>query len=116
MREFKMHIHDQYLDLIENGNKKHEYRLNNIERQQIKVADVLVLISNNDASRFIKVKVAKTEVFPDWESAVQQYWQNDFVGLYQSIEEALFACKRFYSQEDVEKYGIIVFTINKIDD
>ena len=40
------------------------------------------------------------------------YWQQDFKNLYNSLEEALFECYKFYPKTEVDKYGIIVYSID----
>ena len=53
MKHVKMKIREQFITLIEKGIKKHEYRINDPKNQDIKIGDIIVLISNNNSKRTI---------------------------------------------------------------
>ena len=38
-------------------------------------------------------------------------WENDFKDLYNSFDELMEDCKNFYTEEEIKKYGIIMFDI-----
>lgn len=114
MNLYKMNINDEYLSLIKKGYKKHEYRLFNDKRKPIKVDDYLMLVSNTNSNDFIKVKVIKIETFQHWDKALSQCWKEDFKDLYSSLDELINVCNTFYSKEDIEKYGIVVYSISLI--
>ena len=111
MNTFVLKIRPNFIEEINQGRKKHEYRLNNEERQKIKLGDRLVLLANDNSKKYIEVKVRKIEVFHTWEEALNKYWEYDFKGLYSSMEEALKICFKFYKKDEVSKYGIRVFHI-----
>lgn len=108
MKYFPYKIRPHFLPLIRNGVKTHEYRL---ATNDIRVGDVLVLISNQDSSDYEKVIVKKIEHFTNWEEALYNTWENDFRGTFTSLEDIMKECRRFYSKEDTDKYGINVYEI-----
>lgn len=107
----KMKIRPQFLDLIRSGIKTHEYRLADIERRKINVGDTLILVSNADPSNYAKVRVDKIEFKSDWDGALSNYWQEDFKGLFNTKEDVLKECYRFYSKQLVDENGIEVLQI-----
>ncbi len=111
MRTYYLKIREKFIPEIISGNKKHEYRLASPERMQIKVGDALVLISNQDRSNFIKTTVKAKKVYPGWKEALQENWQQDFKGVYSSMDEALYECYRYYTKSEVDSFGIVVFDI-----
>lgn len=111
MRTYYLKIREKFIPEIVAGNKRREYRLASPERMQIKVGDTLVLISNQDRSNFIKTTVKAKKVYPGWKEALQENWQQDFKGLYSSIDEALHECYRYYTKTEVDSFGIVVFDI-----
>ena len=111
MKNYYLKIRDKYIEEISSKNKIHEYRLATPERNQIKVGDTLIMVSNQDKHRFVKVTVKEKEIFKTWKDALMKYWQQDFKNLYNSLEDALCECYRFYPKTEVDKYGIIVFSI-----
>ena len=114
MKTYYLKIRDKFISEICNGNKKHEYRLASPERLTTKVGDTLVLISNQNKRLFVKTTVKAIRIYKNWQEALQDNWQNDFKNIYGSLEEALHDCYKFYSREEVEQYGIIVYDIEPI--
>ena len=109
MKYIQYGIKERFLQQIRSGKKQHEYRL--AKHTDIHVGDVLVLISNQDESNYIKVVINHIDHYNNWEDALSEFWQKDFEGLYDSFDDLLKECKSFNSREDVEKYGINVFEI-----
>ena len=114
MKTYYLKIRDKFINEIMLGAKKREYRLANEERQQIKVGDTLVLISNQNKRNFIKVTVKGIKTYPNWMEALKDNWQADFKNLYATLDEAVKECRKFYPQNEVDKYGIISFEIEPI--
>ena len=113
MTEYK--IKDDFLENIRRGLKEREYRLNDERAQRISVGEKMRLVSNKRDSKYITVKVVQKKVFRTWREALSAYWKNDFQALYSSMEEALNQLKAFYSDEDVQKFGIVVFRITPVN-
>lgn len=111
MNYYRMKIRPQFLDLIRNGTKRHEYRLATPDRKHVKIGDVLILSNNQDRLDFVKVVVKGIEHFSSWEEALSNYWKTDFAGIFNSLNEALKECYKFYSRDEVAIYGIEVFEI-----
>ncbi len=111
MKTYYLKIREKFISEISNENKKHEYRLASPERLEAKVGDTLVLISNQNKKVFIKTTIKAIRVYKDWQDALQDNWQEDFKNIYGSLEEALHDCYKFYSKQEVDKYGIVSYDI-----
>ena len=111
MKQFTMKIRDKFINAIKTGVKKREYRLNDEKRQEITAGDVIVLTSTTNPSNYVRVMVVGRTNYPDWEQALAPHWKEDFKGIYSSVPEAVRDCHRFYSDEEVAKYGLVVFDI-----
>lgn len=111
MNTYLMKIKEKFINSISTGEKTHEYRLNDNERKKIKRNDRLVLISKSNPSNYIDVRVSNIEVYKSWEEALEKYWEQDFKGIYSNLNFAIKECNKFYDLKDVEKYGIVVFSI-----
>lgn len=114
MRTYYLRIREKFIAEIKNRNKKREYRLASSERMQIKVGDTLVLVSNQNRKNFIKTTVKAIERFSGWDEPLKKYWEEDFKCLFNTYDEALHECHKFYTREEVEQYGIVVFDIEPI--
>lgn len=111
MKYYKFKIRPQFLDPIEKGVKKHEYRLNSLERSEIQNGDRIILVSNQNDNDFVVVSVKGTIKYPSWEEALKDNWEEDFKGTYETFDDVLNICSKFYSRDDVKKYGIIKLDI-----
>ena len=114
MKHYRFKIRPQFLELIENGSKKHEYRLNTPDRSCIKNGDRITLISNQDSSNTLMVKAVSKEVYSSWEDALKENWEEDFKEKYKTFDEVLSVCYKFYDRDMVKKYGIIKIGISPI--
>lgn len=106
-----MGIREHFISLINNRKKKHEYRLAKPEYNNIRVGDVIILISNQNPSNYVKVIIDKIDYYRTWDEAFNNRWEDDFKDLFRTYDDLIKECKRFYSKEEVDTYGIKVFTI-----
>ena len=111
MKTYYMKIRDKYINAVRQRIKKHEYRLASPERKQIRIGDNIILISNQNKNEYVRTTVKRIMVYKDWKEALVENWNSDFKDLYSTLEEALKECYRFYTKQEVEKYGIISFDI-----
>lgn len=107
---FILRIREKFIEDIKNGIKTKEFRLNDEERKQIKVNDVLTLKSKS-SENYVNVVVKKIETEKNWIDVIDKYYESIFSNLFKTKEEAYKECLKFYPREKVEKYGIIVFDI-----
>ncbi len=106
-----MKIRPQFLPLLKEGVKKNEYRLASPKYSNIHVGDILCLINNQNKEEFVKVVVNKIFVYKTWDEAFENRWEGDFRGLYSTYDELVKECHKFYSKDEIDKFGIEVFEI-----
>ncbi len=114
MKTYYLKIRDKFISDIKNRIKKHEYRLASPERMQVKVGDNFVLLSNQNKENFVRVTIKGIKVYATWKDALIENWNQDFKNLFSSFEESLKECYKFYSKEEVDRYGIVVFDIEPL--
>lgn len=119
-RKMKTHylkIREKFIDLLRTGVKKHEYRLASPERRLVKIGDNLVLISNQNKKNYVRSTVTGIAFYKSWQEALEKYWEEDFTGLFDTLDSAINECYKFYKKEEVDKYGIVVFEVTptKVD-
>lgn len=114
MKIHYLKIREKFLPEIHVGNKRHEYRLASPDKMKIKVGDTIVLISNQNRHDFVKVTVKDVKVYSGWQSALEENWKQDFKNVYNSMQEALLECYKFYTKQEVDTYGIVVFSIEPL--
>lgn len=116
MSLYILKIREKFLKSIREGKKTHEYRLATPERRTISVGDILVLVNNQNKDDFVKVIVEKKEIYNNWDEALSEYWEADFLD-YESIDDIKKECYKFYTKQEVDTNGIEVlkFAIYKRD-
>ena len=104
-----MRLHNEPFILIKKGTKTIEMRLNDEKRQLIKVGDTIEFINryNND---IISVEV------------INLYYFNNFEDLYDSFDKTSIGyndgdegnpndMKQYYSNEEIDKFGVLAIEI-----
>ena len=114
MKHIRLKIRPQFLKPIIDGIKKHEYRLNKPERSNISNGDRITLVSNQNSNEFVVVVVRGIEKYPSWEEALKDNWKEDFGGLYNSLNEILSFCNKFYTRDQVKEFGIVKYDIEPL--
>ena len=114
MKTYFLKVREKFIDLTRTKIKKFEYRLGTIERKKIKIGDTLVLISNQNSKKYVRVTVKAINHYENWSLALDHDWQENFKDVFNKYEELLHECYKFYKKEDVDKFGIIRFAIEPI--
>lgn len=102
------------MESIIKGIKKHEYRLNTLERANLKNGDRITLVSNQNVNDVIVVTIRGATKYCSWEEALKDNWEEDFRGQFNSFDEVLEVCSRFYTRDEVKEYGIVKFDIEPL--
>ena len=115
MKTYYLKIREKFIESLRSGVKKHEYRLATPERRAIKIGDNLVLMSNQDIKVYVRTTVTGINIYKTWKEALEKYWKEDFAGLFETLDSALTECHKFYSYDEVNKYGIIVYDVKPVN-
>ena len=113
--EHIMKLNANAFERIKQGKKKREYRVNDDKRKQVRVGDIIVFQKLPDLDESIKVEVKSVDIYSSLEEAVSENFVEDFSNRHSSIDETVssFYGKGYYSEKEVSKNGIVVFTIKK---
>ena len=107
-----MRLHNEPFELIKNGTKTIELRLNDEKRSIIKENDI-ILFENRKNAEIIKTKVIKLHKY---KSFAELYKHFDKVSLgYNYNEEVSYKdMEKYYSKEEQDKYGVLGIEIKLI--
>lgn len=111
--EMKVHLHSDVFDIVLNGSKDIEVRVNDEKRRQLKVGDTLVFLRRPFEEERIVAKVIGLEYYDCFETLVKHY---DMKRIYLEgyTEEAyLKEMARFYTREEQEEYGVVAILFEK---
>ncbi|MBE6153084.1 MAG: hypothetical protein E7166_02490 [Firmicutes bacterium] len=114
--EHIMKLYESNFNELKNGSKKREYRLNDNKRSKIKIGDTIRFIKLPNLDEEIVVEVSKIEVFNNWYDCYAKYYEEDFKDSYESVDAVVQDTYDggYYTKEESEKYGCVVFTIQKL--
>ncbi len=104
---------NNFYSLIE-GNKIREYRLYDEKRKVIKIGDEIKFVKLPHLEDYIIVNVEDIEVFNNWYDAYRKYFEEDFKEFYDSIETVVNdTYNGYYTKEESDKYGCVIFTFSR---
>lgn len=113
--EHIMKLTESDFEDLKSGKKKREYRLNDDKIKLVRVGDTIRFFKLPDLNDNFVVDVKKTENFSNWFDCYSKYYDEDFKDSYASVDEVVqdtYNCD-YYSEEESEKNGCVVFTIKK---
>ena len=110
----EFHLDSDIFDIIVNKDKDVEIRLNDEKRRKLKIGDTLVFLKRSDDIESISVIVTNLVYFDSFIDVTNYY---DMKRVYldnTSKEDYINLMKRFYSDEEVYKYGVVAieFTLD----
>jgi ASC-1-like (ASCH) protein len=103
-------VSDPWFGKIESGEKKIEARLDFGFFSHLKEGDEIRL-SNQDKTKKIKCIVSKIERFKTFHDLLDGERLKDVLPGIETIKEGLEILNRFYQSTDVEKNGVVAFTL-----
>ena len=107
-----MRLHNEPFELIKNGTKTIELRLNDEKRSSIKEDD-MILFENRKNAEVIKTKVIKLHRYNSFEELYKHFdkvslgYNYDEIASYKDME-------KYYSKEEQDKYGVVGIEIKLI--
>lgn len=114
--EHIMKLFESNFNNLKCGNKKREYRLNDEKRKKIKVGDTIKFLKLPNLDEEITVQVNKIEVFDNWYDCYSKYYKEDFEGIYDNVSAVVQDTYDggYYTKEESEKSGCVVFTFEEL--
>ena len=87
-------------------------RLFSPNRQQIKIGDNIIF-KNNLTSDLLKTRVNNIFIFKSFKE-MYEYFDKKDLGYLENEESSYLDMNKFYSSEDINKYGVVGFEIEVI--
>ncbi|MCY1037749.1 ASCH domain-containing protein [Staphylococcus nepalensis] len=109
-----MHLNNEPFQLMKNGIKTIEIRLNDEKRQDIKSGDYIIF-KNLESKETLKVIVIETVVFTSFQSLLKQY-SNKEIGAKSEdqLSQKIAAIYQIYSQTDELHYGALAIRVEVV--
>ena len=105
--EMIVHLDSDIFDIVDSGTKDVEIRLNDEKRRQLHVGDTLVFLRRPDDIDSIKATITNLVYLNSFEDVFNKYEMKRVYLENTSKEDYINLMKRFYSDEEVSKYGVV---------
>lgn len=109
---YKMQLATEYFNKIKNGTKTIECRLYDEKRKTLKVGDVIEFSNAENEEDKIKGEIVALHKFNNFSKLLDSFPIAIFGG--ENQEQFLSVLKKFYSDEDERKYGVVGIEIKLI--
>ena len=111
--EMIVHLHPDIFELVKNGKKDVEVRLNDEKRQKLKVGDTLVFLKRPLEDERIEAKVVELKLFNNFLEVVNYYPMERIHRPELTKEEYIEDMQRYYSKEEQEQLGVVCIIYKK---
>ena len=82
------------------------------KRRKLKIGDTLIFLKRPEEKESIKAKVINLEYFNGLEEVVNNYEMDRIITKDYNKESYIELMKRFYSDEEIDNYGIVVISFD----
>ena len=107
-----MMLNDEPYNNIYSGSKDIEMRLYDDKRRKIKVGDIITFTNRSTLCSF-DVRVVKLHVYRSFEG-LYVFFDKERLGYKKEEIASSEDMKKYYSDEDIRKYGVVGIEIEKI--
>lgn len=113
MKKHTMHANMKYFELLKNGRKKYEFRLNDEKRRNISIGDLLEIRCAEDKNNVFNCKVVGITKGLDFEGLLKEVNENQIGGI--GKEQQIIELNVLYSAVKIKNYGVIAIELGAYD-
>ena len=112
--EMMIHLDADIFDIVKNGKKNIEGRLNDEKRRMLHIGDKLIFLKRPEEKEKIEAIVEDLIYYDSFEEMIKDYEvENVYLSGY-SKKDYIELLKRFYTDEEQAKYGVVAIKFRKI--
>ena len=111
--EMKFHLHSDVFDIVKNGTKNVEVRLNDEKRRQLSIGDTLIFLRRPNDDEEIYATVTNLKYYNNFSELVDNYEMNRLYLSNYTKEMFLNELLRFYPIEEQNNYGVVAIEFEK---
>lgn len=112
--EMEVHLHPEVFDIVNDGIKNVEIRVNDEKRRKLKIGDKLLFLKRPDDVEKIYAVVKNLVYFNNFSEVVDKYPMERLYLSDISKDEYISLMKKFYNDEEVAKYGVVAIEFEQI--
>lgn len=103
----KFHLDSDVFDIVKNGNKNVEVRINDEKRRKLKIGDELIFLKRPLEDEKINAKVISLDYYDNFNKLVENYEMKRLYLETYTKEKFLKELERFYTKEEQNKFGVV---------
>ena len=111
--EMKIHLHPDVFEIVKNGTKKVEVRINDEKRRKLHIGDTLIFLKRPEEKESLMATVTGLDYYDNFQELVKHYEIKDLYLETYTKEMFLEELKRFYSEEEQKEYGVVAITFEQ---
>lgn len=108
-----IHLDEDIFEVVKNGTKCVECRLNDEKRRLLKIGDSLTFLKRPDDKEKIEAIVDDLKYYDNFNDMMNDYSIEEVYIKGYSREEFLKLLERFYTIDDQKKYGVVAIKFKK---
>lgn len=112
--EMIIHLDSDVFETVDKGYKNVEGRVNDEKRQKLKVGDKLVFLKRPDDREKVEAIVEELSYYKDFQEMIENYTMKEIYLEEYSKDYYIDLIKRFYSDEEINKYGVVAIKFKKM--
>ena len=112
--EMIIHLDSDIFDLVDREIKCIEVRVNDEKRRKLQIGDELVFLKRPNDDESIRAVVENLEYYENFVKLIENYSIEEMYLRGYTKEQFLELLKRFYTDEEQKKYGVVAIRFKKI--
>ena len=112
--EMIIHLDSDVFETVDKGFKNVEGRVNDEKRQKLKVGDKLIFLKRPDDKEKVEAIVEELAYYKDFQEMIKNYTMKEIYLEEYSKDYYIDLIKRFYSDEEINKYGVVAIKFKKM--
>ena len=108
-----VHLRPDIFELVKNGTKTVEVRVNDEKRRKLKVGDIISFLKLPDNDEKIDAIVEELAYYKDFVSLVNHYSMEELYSSLYSKEDFINLLMSFYKEEEIQEYGTVAIKFKK---
>lgn len=109
-----IHLDEDIFEVVKSETKTVEVRVNDEKRRKLQVGDKITFLKRPDDIEKIDAVIERLSYYDNFKTLVDNYTIEEIYLKGYTKEYFLDLLKRFYSDEEVNKYGVVAITFKKI--
>lgn len=112
--EMIIHLDADVFETVDKGFKNVEGRVNDEKRRKLSIGDKLIFLKRPDEVEKVEAIVEDLIYYKDFNEMIKDYSMKEIYLEEYSKDYYIDLIKRFYTDEEINKYGVVAIKFKKI--